>query len=51
MARLTRAVCSPASQAMESGHYRNVPLMEPDGTVVGLLRQQDLIEFMINVLI
>lgn len=34
-----------AMQAMESGHYRNVPLTEPDGTVVGLLRQQDLIEF------
>ena len=34
-----------AMQAMESGHYRNVPLMEPDGTVVGLLRQQDVIEF------
>ena len=35
-----------AMQAMESGHYRNVPLVEQDGTVVGLLRQQDLIEFM-----
>ena len=34
-----------AMQAMESGHYRNVPLTEPDGTIVGLLRQQDLIEF------
>jgi CBS domain-containing protein len=34
-----------AMQAMESGHYRNVPLTEPDGSVVGLLRQQDLIEF------
>jgi len=34
-----------AMQAMESGHYRNVPLVEQDGTVVGLLRQQDLIEF------
>ncbi len=34
-----------AIQAMESGRYRNVPLTEPDGTVVGLLRQQDLIEF------
>ncbi len=34
-----------AMQAMERGHYRNVPLTEPDGTVVGLLRQQDLIEF------
>jgi len=34
-----------ALQAMESGHYRNVPLVEQDGTVVGLLRQQDVIEF------
>ena len=34
-----------AMQAMERGHYRNLPLVEPDGTVVGLLRQQDLIEF------
>ena len=34
-----------AMQAMESSHYRNVPLMEADGTVVGLLRQQDLIEY------
>jgi CBS domain-containing protein len=34
-----------AMQAMESGHYRNLPLTEPDGTVVGLLRQQDVIEF------
>ena len=34
-----------AMQAMETGHYRNLPLTEPDGTVVGLLRQQDLIGF------
>lgn len=34
-----------AMQAMESGHYRNLPLVEPDGTVVGLLRQQDLVEY------
>ena len=34
-----------AMQAMESGHYRNIPLVEQDGMVVGLLRQQDLIEF------
>jgi CBS domain-containing protein len=34
-----------AMQAMESGHYRNLPLVEDDGTVVGLLRQQDLIEY------
>jgi CBS domain-containing protein len=34
-----------AMQAMERGHYRNLPLVEPDGTVVGLLRQQDLVGY------
>jgi CBS domain-containing protein len=34
-----------AMRAMESGHYRNVPLIEESGDVVGLLRQQDLIEY------
>jgi CBS domain-containing protein len=34
-----------AMRAMETGHYRNLPLVEADGTVVGLLRQQDLIEY------
>jgi CBS domain-containing protein len=34
-----------AMQTMERGHYRNLPLTEPDGTVVGLLRQQDLLEY------
>ena len=32
-------------QSMEQGHFRNVPLVESDGTVVGLLRQQDLLEY------
>jgi len=35
-----------AISAMESGHYRNVPLLDESGEVVGLLRQQDLIEYM-----
>jgi len=34
-----------ALQAMESGHYRNVPLVDREGQVVGLLRQQDLLEY------
>ncbi len=34
-----------AMRAMEEGHYRNLPLVEADGTVVGLLRQQDVIEY------
>jgi CBS domain-containing protein len=34
-----------AMQAMESGHYRNVPLIDEDGGIVGLLRQQDLLEY------
>ena len=34
-----------AMQAMDSGHYRNLPLVESDGRLVGLLRQQDVIEF------
>ena len=32
-------------QAMEQGHYRNVPLIDDSGKVVGLLRQQDLLEY------
>jgi CBS domain-containing protein len=34
-----------AMQAMESGHYRNVPLVDAHGAVVGMLRQQDLLEY------
>jgi len=34
-----------AMQAMEQGHFRNVPLLEDDGTVVGVLRQLDLLEY------
>jgi CBS domain-containing protein len=31
--------------AMESGHYRNLPLVDESGTVLGMLRQQDLLEY------
>jgi CBS domain-containing protein len=34
-----------AMQAMERGHYRNVPLVGDDGEVVGLLRQQDVLSY------
>lgn len=34
-----------AMRSMESGHYRNLPLVETSGEVVGVLRQQDLISY------
>ena len=34
-----------AMRAMEEGHYRNLPLVDGDGAVVGVLRQQDLISY------
>jgi CBS domain-containing protein len=34
-----------AMTAMESGHYRNLPLLDDSGKVVGMLRQQDLLEY------
>ena len=34
-----------AMVAMESGHYRNLPLIDATGEVVGLLRQKDLLEY------
>ncbi len=34
-----------AMQMMERGGYRNVPLVDEDGDLVGLLRQQDLLEY------
>jgi CBS domain-containing protein len=34
-----------AMRSMEQGHYRNVPLVDDGGAVVGLLRQQDLLEY------
>jgi CBS domain-containing protein len=34
-----------AMAAMESGHYRNLPLVDEAGRVAGLLRQSDLLEY------
>ncbi|HUP83959.1 MAG TPA: CBS domain-containing protein [Candidatus Limnocylindria bacterium] len=34
-----------AITAMESGHHRNLPLVDDAGTVVGMLRQQDLLAY------
>jgi CBS-domain-containing membrane protein len=34
-----------AMRVMETGHYRNLPLVDPAGVVVGMLRQQDLLEY------
>lgn len=34
-----------AMQAMEQGHFRNLPLVDENGNVVGLLRQQDLLGY------
>lgn len=34
-----------AMRSMEAGHYRNLPLVDDDGQVVGVLRQQDLISY------
>jgi CBS domain-containing protein len=34
-----------AMQAMEQGHFRNLPLIDDQGNVVGLLRQQDLLGY------
>jgi CBS domain-containing protein len=34
-----------AITAMESGHYRHLPLLDQAGEVVGMLRQQDLLEY------
>ena len=34
-----------AMAALESGHYRNLPLVDEAGRVVGMLRQQDLLEY------
>jgi CBS domain-containing protein len=34
-----------AMKAMESGHYRNLPLVDDAGQVVGMLRQKDLLEY------
>jgi CBS domain-containing protein len=34
-----------AMQMMERGGYRNLPLVDEEGNLVGLLRQQDLLEY------
>jgi len=34
-----------ALRKMQAGGFRNLPLVEDDGTVVGVLRQQDLLEY------
>ncbi len=34
-----------AMRAMEQGHFRNLPLVDDGGNVIGLLRQQDLLEY------
>ena len=34
-----------AMRAMEQGHFRNVPLVDDAGSVIGMLRQQDLLEY------
>jgi CBS domain-containing protein len=34
-----------AMEAMERGGYRNLPLIDDEGNLVGLLRQQDLLEY------
>jgi CBS domain-containing protein len=34
-----------AMQKMEAGGYRNLPLVDDQGNLVGLLRQQDLLEY------
>ena len=31
---------------MESGRYRNVPLLDDDGVVVGIVRQQDILRYL-----
>ncbi len=39
------ATVEDALRLMERGGYRTIPLVEPDGKVVGVLRQQDIVEF------
>ena len=34
-----------AVTAMETGHYRNLPLVESTGEVIGMVRQQDVLEY------
>jgi CBS domain-containing protein len=39
------ATVEDALRLMERGGYRTIPLTEADGKVVGVLRQQDIVEF------
>jgi CBS domain-containing protein len=39
------ATLMDAMRAMEQGHFRNVPLVDDGGAIVGLLRQLDLLEY------
>jgi CBS domain-containing protein len=39
------ATLHQALAAMERGGYRNLPLVEADGTLAGLLRQQDVLSY------
>ena len=39
------ATLMEAMSAMEQGHFRNVPLVDDKGSVVGMLRQQDMLEY------
>jgi len=41
----SEATLIEAMSAMEQGHFRNVPLVDAAGSVVGMLRQQDLLEY------
>ena len=39
------ATLMEAMRAMEQGHFRNLPLVDDAGSVIGMLRQQDLLEY------
>jgi CBS domain-containing protein len=39
------ATLMEAMRAMEQGHFRNVPLVDDGGNVIGMLRQLDLLEY------
>jgi CBS domain-containing protein len=35
-----------AIELMQTGRYRNVPLLDADGTLVGVVRQNDVIRYL-----
>jgi CBS domain-containing protein len=35
-----------AMELMQTGRYRNVPIIDEDGAVVGIVRQQDIIKYL-----